>query len=60
MQRYYFFLIPPNLNPKKKQPISGLPHIKLSTVSYNNLIGHFITTFFPLIMLIPFRGFDSC
>ena len=32
MQRYYFFLIPPNLNPKKKQPISGLPHIKLSAV----------------------------
>lgn len=32
MQRYYFFLIPANLNSKKKQPITGLPHIKLSTV----------------------------
>ena len=28
MQRYYIFLIPANLISKKKQPISGLPHIK--------------------------------
>ena len=33
MQRYYFFLTPANLISKKKQPISGLPQIKLSTVS---------------------------
>lgn len=43
MQRYYFFLIPANLNSKKKQPITGLPHIKLSTVSCQN--AHTIASF---------------